>query len=345
MRELLAKRGIITLIMADRMHPKISVITPSFNQGKFLKETIDSVISQQYPDLEYIIIDGGSTDQSIDIIKSYASNLTYWISEKDNGQSQALNKGLRRATGEIVTWLNSDDTYEPGTLLKIAEHFLSRPDISLLHGKTILFGEGRKDELRGAPSKDVDALYLAYIPFPQPSSFFRRHVLIEQGFLDESLHYGMDFDLLARIALNYKIDRSEEIYSRYRMHPQSKSNYELGFIHDWNIVFSRILRSLPGTEKKIEAMKMLGLYKPGDVTYQVREGFNASLIELSFYYFLKSQAQLYYIAGDTKNSAMLFDYIRKKNPGFYKREKLSGLHFRASLLNPYLLKVIRAIKA
>ena len=104
--------------------PKISIITPSFNQGKFLEETILSVINQDYPDLEYIIIDGGSSDNSVEIIKKYEKYLTYWISEKDSGQSSAINKGLKKISGELVAWINSDDLYCPNVFSKIAEYFL-----------------------------------------------------------------------------------------------------------------------------------------------------------------------------------------------------------------------------
>jgi glycosyltransferase involved in cell wall biosynthesis len=326
------------------MLPKISIITPSYNQGQFLEETISSVLSQDYPNLEYIVIDGGSKDQSVDIIRKYASSLTYWISEKDSGQSEALNKGFKRATGDIVTWLNSDDVYLPGTLLKIAKHFTENPESTLLHGKTIVFGEGLKDEERGAPEEELASLYLAYIPFPQPSSFFRRHVLTELGYLDESLQYGMDFDLLARIALNYRIDRSTEIFSRYRIHPASKSNNAMGFLNDWNVVFSRILRSVPGTSEKIEQLKAIGLYRDEKETYKFAGSVNKELLEKSFYHFLKAQAQMFYIAGESKKSLRIFNIIKREQPELYKREKLAGLHLRSFLFRPGLLKFLRSVK-
>jgi glycosyltransferase involved in cell wall biosynthesis len=327
------------------MLPKISVITPSFNQGQYIEDTISSVLAQDYPNLEYIVIDGGSKDQSVEIIRKYESRLTYWISEKDTGQSEAINKGLVRATGEIVTWLNSDDVYLPGTLHKIAMHFTENPASGLLHGKTILFGENIKEEVKGAPEGELSSLYLAYIPFPQPSSFFRKHVLTEQGYLDESLHYGMDFDLLARIALNYRIDRSTEIFSRYRIHSVSKSNNAMGFIGDWNIVFSRILRSVPGTSVMIDQLKKLGLYIDQQVTYRVPSTFDKSLIDQAYYHFLRAQAQMYYIAGDSTISLRLFNIIRKERPDLYKRESLGGLHLRSFLFRPALLKFLRSIKS
>src|SRR5437763_884238 len=125
--------------------PKITVITPSYNQGKFLEETIVSVISQGYPNLEYMLIDGGSTDNSIDIIKKYRTYFSYWISEKDSGQSEAINKGLKKATGEIISWLNSDDLYTAGCLQHVAEHFAKHREAALVHGKTILFGDRKKE--------------------------------------------------------------------------------------------------------------------------------------------------------------------------------------------------------
>ena len=130
--------------------PKISIITPSFNQGPFLEETILSVLQQGYPNLEYIIIDGGSTDESVGIIKRYQDRLHYWVSEKDSGQSEALNKGLRRATGDIIGWLCSDDLYLPGTFEKVVRIFEQHPAAGMLHGRSILFGKGKKELIKGA---------------------------------------------------------------------------------------------------------------------------------------------------------------------------------------------------
>ena len=115
-------------------YPKISIITPSYNQGQFLEQTILSILSQDYPNLEYIIMDGGSSDNSVEIIRKHEDNLTYWVSEPDKGQSDAINKGFQRATGDILTWLNSDDYYLPGTLHTVAEYFTQHPDVECIYG-------------------------------------------------------------------------------------------------------------------------------------------------------------------------------------------------------------------
>jgi glycosyltransferase involved in cell wall biosynthesis len=225
--------------------PRISIVTPSFNQGQYLEETLKSVLSQGYSDLEYIVIDGGSTDNTLDVIKRYEQEgITYWVSEKDRGQSDAINKGLRRATGEIVTWLNSDDMFMPDALHSAARHF-QESDAALIHGQTVLFGKGFKEQLKGADEEGLESRYLAGMPYPQPSSFFRRSVLLEQGYLDETLHYGMDYDLLARIALNYPIRKVSDIFSRYRLHDESKSvSQNIEFTRDWARTFSRVLHSI-----------------------------------------------------------------------------------------------------
>ncbi len=134
---------------------KLSVVTISFNQAEFLEETILSVLGQEYEPLEYIIVDGGSTDGSADIIRRYEDRLAYWVSERDRGQTDALNKGLKRVTGELVTWLNSDDLFQPGALRAAADYFKKHEEVALVHGKTQLFGENFKERIKGAERRDL----------------------------------------------------------------------------------------------------------------------------------------------------------------------------------------------
>ena len=122
------------------LFPRITIITPSFNQGLFIEETILSIIDQGYPNLEYIIMDGGSQDETVETIKKYESRISYWVSEKDKGQSDAINKGLHKATGDIINWINSDDQLTPGSLWLIAQHFIDNPDAVMVHGRIEYFG-------------------------------------------------------------------------------------------------------------------------------------------------------------------------------------------------------------
>ncbi|MCA1632245.1 MAG: glycosyltransferase [Acidobacteria bacterium] len=147
------------------MRPKLSIVTPSFNQGKFLEETIRSVLDQGYEPLEYIVIDGGSTDESVRIIRRYEKHLAYWVSEKDRGQVHAINKGIERATGDLFAYINSDDVYLPGAFAAVAGYFASHPDCEWLCGDTVMFGEGRETELVRArvPESAAHALSWAYV--------------------------------------------------------------------------------------------------------------------------------------------------------------------------------------
>ena len=218
------------------IYPRISIITPSFNQGKFLEQTILSVINQGYPNLEYIIIDGGSTDGSVEIIKRYSRNIAYWISEKDNGQSAAINKGLTRATGEIVNWINSDDYYEPKALFKVAEGFRN-PEVNIVSGKGRLF----KDDVTVGYTKGVDiyegnlAKSIGWVRMDQPETFFRKKVIEEIGPLDERLHYLMDRDWWLKYLLIFGLKgvyQAGDVLVNFRLHEDSKtvtnkSNFEI----------------------------------------------------------------------------------------------------------------------
>lgn len=186
--------------------PKISIITPSFQQACFLEETIQSVLSQAYPNLEYIIIDGGSSDGSIDIIRRYEKYLTYWVSEADKGQTHAINKGLSRASGSIIAYLNSDDYYLPGSLRRVADFFLENEHIDIVHGKCrIVDQNGKKlDEKYGSINSfedivDVWNVWLNRRCFVQPEVFWRRRISDRVGPFREELYYVMDFEYWARI--------------------------------------------------------------------------------------------------------------------------------------------------
>jgi len=185
------------------MYPKISIVTPSYNQGCFLEETILSVINQNYPKLEYIIIDGGSTDNSVDIIKKYKDSIAYWVSEKDLGQTNAINKGLRIARGDILTWLNSDDTLLPGVLFKVSEIFASHPEAGIVYGDcNIVDKNGNLVLKRCCLPFDRKILVYAYNLIAQPASFFHRRVIDSIGALDESLNYSMDYEYWIRALKN-----------------------------------------------------------------------------------------------------------------------------------------------
>jgi glycosyltransferase involved in cell wall biosynthesis len=205
------------------MPPKISIVTPSFNQGRFLEETILSVLNQRYPHLEYVVIDGGSTDETVEIIRRYEDKLAYWVSEKDRGQVHAINKGIEKCTGDIFAFINSDDVYLPGTFAAVAEYFEAYPETEWVCGDTIMFGEDHTTELTETevPKSAAHCLSWAYTA-AQPGHFWRRQ-LIEGGF-DEGWPYDFDHDLYVRLLLaGHRCEYIPLPFAAYRLHAVSKT--------------------------------------------------------------------------------------------------------------------------
>jgi len=207
--------------------PKISIVTPSFNQGQYIEETILSVLSQNYPKLEYIIIDGGSTDETVEIIKKYEQHITYWVSEKDNGQSHAINKGIEKCTGEIFNWLNSDDWYEPDALFAVASAFMKNKNIQFVSGYenhvlengTIILDKGTY--LRNTFEETIEACHIA-----QPSTFFKFDAIKLVGGVSDNLHYIMDGELWLKLLLlngNDHFKKIDKTLVNFRLHDFSKT--------------------------------------------------------------------------------------------------------------------------
>ena len=234
--------------------PKISIVTPSFNQGAYLENTIVSVLGQNYPDIEYVIIDGGSSDNSIEIIRNYESSLAFWVSEPDNGQAHAINKGLGRVTGDLVAWIASDDWYEPGTFNLVAESF--RGGHNLIIGDCMRFyTESGKQRLLtpGRPSFNSMLRYWrkGFCP-PQPSIFFSAELLRKVGPIDESLNFAMDLDLWLRMSRYEQFYYIPQVFSNYLVHKESKSGSGGGFDKfrkEWFEVCRRHLLSASRLEK------------------------------------------------------------------------------------------------
>ncbi|MFO0886573.1 MAG: glycosyltransferase family 2 protein [Pirellulales bacterium] len=204
---------------------KLSVVTPSFNQAKYLRATLESIHSQQYPNLEHWVIDGGSTDGSLEILEEYRrAGLLNYISEPDRGQSDAINKGFARISGEVVCWLNSDDLYNPGTLLSVSKFFEDNPDKQLLTGDcNFIDAEGRHLTVFVGSRVSRESLIRVTSLNVQPATFFRRTLLDKVQGLNSSLHYALDYDFWLRMTRHVAFEYRPQTFASARMHLECKS--------------------------------------------------------------------------------------------------------------------------
>jgi glycosyltransferase involved in cell wall biosynthesis len=205
-------------------HPKVSIITPSYNQGQFLEASILSVLEQDYPNIEYIIVDGGSKDGSVDVIRKYQNRLAWWVSEKDKGHADALNKGFSHATGEILAWLNSDDIYYPGAISEAVSVLMGHPQVGMVYGDADLIDDA------GAPAGQFSSKQTSYrqmlrgsVHIPQATTFFRAGIWRQVGPLDLTLFYSFDYDLWVKIAKISEVLYVPKRWAKFRIHEAGKT--------------------------------------------------------------------------------------------------------------------------
>ena len=319
---------------------KITIITPSLNQGKYIEETILSVINQDYSNLEYIVIDGGSTDGSKEIIKKYSNYLYYWESKPDSGQSSAINKGLNRANGEIVTWLNSDDKLMPGVLNKINKYFNDDANFELIYGRGVFYSEDTKYITTSILPNNINVDMLAKVSFPQSASFFKKSILSKIGYLNETLHFGMDYELYVQIALNYNVKQIDDIISKNLYHLESKSiSKRVKFAVDWAKVFSKLLRSFDFTQNYINELISLGIYHNDIDHFSVVKKFTANEIKVAYLIFLQEQAQIYYGCLELKKANDIVCTIKKNDVDFFLNKKLNIIFYRSKYIPKFIFKL------
>lgn len=207
------------------MDELVSIITPSFQQGRYLEETIRSVLEQDYPNIEYIVMDGGSKDETVSILKKYSDRIAFWTSEPDKGQTDAINKGFARAKGQILAWINSDDTYNPGAIRQAVTYLHEHPEVGVVYSD-LNFIDGESNIIGKFPAAQTDLARLrtGYVHVPQPATFFRAEYWRQIGPLDDSFFFAMDYDLWVRLAgvtqLKYL---PGPVWANFRMHLDAKT--------------------------------------------------------------------------------------------------------------------------
>jgi len=325
--------------------PKITIITPSYNQGQYIEQTILSVLNQNYPNLEYIIIDGGSKDNSVEIIKKYADKLTYWVSEPDKGQSDAINKGLRLATGDIINWLNSDDYHEPHTLHTIAKAF-TKPNVMVVCGRGRLFRH-ENETVNFSQGTDIYpgnlAKTIGWARMDQPETFFSKAAIDKIGFLDTRLHYLMDRDWWLKYLFLFGLEgviTIPEILVNFRLHTESKTvSQNSNFQVEHDTFYYSFAKSFK-LEKYAALIK--SLFKINEhINIELKYPYDQRLVEKALNYYLLKRANEMYAQNKKKKTYILLNsiqdcYLEKKDLTLKNK-----LYFRNKYIPQFVLNILR----
>jgi len=328
--------------------PRISIITPSYNQGQYLEETIRSVLLQNYPNLEYIIIDGGSTDNSVEIIKKYGKWIKYWISEKDSGQSEAINKGLAECTGELFNWINSDDYYDRNCFQKLVENY--DPSVTdIIAGDYRFFYEG-EDRYKTVKLKlrDTIAETIALVHVHQPSTFMKLDLVKETGGLNTKLHFIMDQEMWIKYLFIYgqeriKILNEELAYFRFHLGSKTSNN---NFLDEHINVFNSIALK-NGMNAHSEALKKIFGFKV-DEEYELNFNFDlkkeySDLAVKVINSLVFAESRKAYTSGDKEILKLGLSVIDPEALNKNQKESYNKLKIKLKLINLNLDKVIKLI--
>lgn len=277
--------------------PLVSIVTPTYNQAAFLRETIESVLVQDYPRVQYVVIDDGSTDETPGILKPYGEKVRWW-SRPNRGQTATINEGWEHCEGDILTWLNSDDTLLPGALTRIVEYLARHQDADVVFGDTLFTdGDGRPIERSGAREFEYEEFVVECDnPIPQCSAFFRRAVIEHVGTLDSRFYFFMDWDLWLRAGIGHRIVYYPELLSTYRLHPESKS-------------VSQSRRSAPELEYMYEKY-----FSRGDIPRVIRRSERRAMANMYF-----TSAGYYLRGGDAREGARMAWKALSRYPGLLLR--------------------------
>lgn len=293
--------------------PLVSIVTPSFNKGTFIEETILSVCNQTYENIEYIVIDAVSTDETLSILKKYGNNLK-WISEPDRGQSDAINKGWRMAKGDIIAYLNADDTYLPEAVSIAVQYFSENPDVWMVYGDGFTTDEHGNNKVEGHCGEfNLKDLITGQDTILQPSVFLRREIFDTIGDMDIHLQLAMDLDYWIRIGLVYKIGYVQKPLSIAKIYPDAKSSaFMYKYVHEFEYIHEKLF-SNPSLSQEILQFKEEAynfVYVKGALDYihvmRIREGMS---------YLWKAFKKNPWLC--TKNTlGLIFRFARKKQMAF-----------------------------